>query len=144
MDRMRVCSARRCNLPSCSQHRHKAIDSIRRNGVYWPCSVRSRQAGANTTMKRMNFDKSCRWLAGFLLVAGTLAAQQERQRSVAPEQDLMDGGKSIMKYVIEVPAGIAPAGTTDPAKQVGLVICSQEHDNPTGNDIFPVRQTFIR
>jgi hypothetical protein len=28
--------------------------------------------------------------------------------------------------VIEVPLGIAPAGTTDPAKQVGLILCFQE------------------
>ena len=32
----------------------------------------------------------------------------------------------------------------DPAKQVGLILCSQEHDTPTGNDLFPVRQSLLR
>ena len=32
----------------------------------------------------------------------------------------------------------------DPARQVGLLLCSQEHDTPTGNDIFPVRQSLLR
>jgi serine/threonine protein kinase len=35
-------------------------------------------------------------------------------------------------------------GTTDPAKQVGLIFCFQEHGTPTGNDLFPVRQTLRR
>ena len=56
----------------------------------------------------------------------------------------MTAGETIIKYVIEVPPGIAPAGTTDPAKQVGLILCSQEHDTPTGNDLFPVRQSLLR
>ena len=63
----------------------------------------------------------------------------------AQETELKDeSGKTILKYVIEVPSGIAPAGTTDPAKQVGLILCSQEHDTPTGNDLFPVRQSLLR
>jgi hypothetical protein len=52
--------------------------------------------------------------------------------------------KVIARYVIEVPPGIAPAGTTDAAKQVGLIFCFQEHGTPTGNDLFPVRQTLRR
>lgn len=55
-----------------------------------------------------------------------------------------DSGKTIVKYVIEVPPGIAPAKTADPARQVGLFLCFQEHDTPTGNDLFPVRQTLLR
>ena len=63
----------------------------------------------------------------------------------AQETELKDeSGKTILKYVIEVPPGIAPAGTTDPARQVGLILCSQEHDTPTGNDLFPVRQSLLR
>jgi len=63
----------------------------------------------------------------------------------AQETELKDeAGQTILKYVIEVPAGIAAAGTMDPAKQVGLILCSQEHDTPTGNDIFPVRQSLLR
>ena len=63
----------------------------------------------------------------------------------AQETELKDeSGNTILKYVIEVPPGIAPAGTKDPAKQVGLILCSQEHDTPTGNDLFPVRQSLLR
>ena len=65
--------------------------------------------------------------------------------AAANETELKDeSGKTIARYVIEVPDGIAPATTTDPAKQVGLILCFQEHDNPTGNDIFPVRQSLWR
>ena len=61
------------------------------------------------------------------------------------EAELKDAaGNTIVKYVIEVPERIAPAGTTDPAKQVGLILCFQEHDTPTGNDLFPVRQSLWR
>src|SRR5262249_16301351 len=81
-----------------------------------------------------------RRLAGLAFVAGSLVAPLRAQ-----ETELKDeSGKTILKYVIEVPQGIAPAGTTDPAKQVGLILCSQEHDTPTGNDIFPVRQSLLR
>ena len=63
----------------------------------------------------------------------------------AQETELKDEtGKTILKYVIEVPPGMAAAGTTDPARQVGLILCSQEHDTPTGNDLFPVRQSLLR
>src|SRR5690349_2229356 len=60
----------------------------------------------------------------------------------AQERELKDdAGKTIVKYVVEAPA--APK-TADPAQQLGLFLCFQEHDNPTGNDIFPVRQTLLR
>lgn len=82
-----------------------------------------------------------RWLASLVFVAGSLAAPLR----AAQETELKDdAGKTILKYVIEVPPGIAAAGVTDPAKQVGLILCSQEHDTPTGNDLFPVRQSLIR
>ena len=81
-----------------------------------------------------------RWIAGLLFAAGCLAPF-----AAAQETELKDEtGKTIIKYVIEVPPGIAPAGTTDPARQVGLILCSQEHDTPTGNDLFPVRQSLLR
>src|SRR6187549_2561 len=80
-------------------------------------------------------------VAGILFVAGSLLAPLHG----AQENELKDEtGKTILKYVIEVPPGIAPAGTMDPAKQVGLILCSQEHDTPTGNDLFPVRQSLLR
>jgi hypothetical protein len=63
----------------------------------------------------------------------------------ANETELKDeAGKTIIKYVIEVPDGLAPAGAKDPAKQVGVILCFQEHDTPTGNDLFPVRQSLWR
>ncbi|HEY1337178.1 MAG TPA: HEAT repeat domain-containing protein [Bryobacteraceae bacterium] len=81
-----------------------------------------------------------RWTGGVLLAATILAPLY-----AANEVELKDpAGATILKYVIEVPEGIAAAGVTDPAKQVGLILCSQEHDTPTGNDLFPVRQSLIR
>ena len=82
-----------------------------------------------------------RRLAGLVIVAGSLLAPLR----AAQETELKDEtGKTILKYVVEAPPGIAAAGVTDPAKQVGLILCSQEHDTPTGNDIFPVRQSLLR
>src|ERR1043166_1605841 len=86
-------------------------------------------------------DGSFRLLAGILPVAGGLTPALRG----AEETELKDeAGKVIGRYAIEVPPGIAPAGTTDPAKQVGLIFCFQEHGTPTGNDLFPVRQTLRR
>src|SRR3954451_20150603 len=82
-----------------------------------------------------------RWLAVLSLAAAPLVAPL----SAAQETELKDEtGKTIIKYVIEVPPGIVAAGVTDPARQLGLILCSQEHDTPTGNDIFPVRQSLLR
>jgi TPR repeat protein len=80
------------------------------------------------------------WGAGVLFTAALVAPLR-----AACEAELKDEtGATIIKYVIEAPQKLAPAGTTDPAKQVGLILCSQEHDTPTGNDIFPVRQSLLR
>jgi dienelactone hydrolase len=50
----------------------------------------------------------------FALVEGEL-----KEKDIKP-----DGGeKFIIKYALEVPKDIAPAETTDPAKQVGLFLC---------------------
>ena len=82
-----------------------------------------------------------RRLAGLVVLAGSLLAPMQ----AAQETELKDEtGKTILKYVVEAPPGIAAAGVTDPTKQVGLILCSQEHDTPTGNDIFPVRQSLLR
>src|SRR5436190_19559605 len=82
-----------------------------------------------------------RWLASMVFLAGSLVAPLR----AAQETELKDEtGKTILKYVIEVPPGIAAVSVTDPSKQVGLILCSQEHDTPTGNDLFPVRQSLIR
>lgn len=80
-------------------------------------------------------------IAGVLLASFSIASPLR----AAQESELKDEtGKTILKYVIEVPPGLASGKTADPAKQVGLILCSQEHDTPTGNDLFPVRQALIR
>ena len=82
-----------------------------------------------------------RWLAALALATAPLAAPLRAAQETELKEET---GKTILKYVIEVPPGIAAAGVTDPARQVGLILCSQEHDTPTGNDLFPVRQSLLR
>src|SRR3954463_6275424 len=80
-------------------------------------------------------------LAGLALAAGSLVVPMH----AAQEAELKDdAGKTIIRYVIEVPKGIAPAGTTDPAKQVGLFLCFAEHERPTGDELLPVREALRR
>ena len=63
----------------------------------------------------------------------------------AAEHELKDAsGKTIIRYVVESPEGMAPAGTADPAKQVGLILCFHEHDRPTDDEILPVRESLKR
>jgi HEAT repeats/Sel1 repeat len=63
----------------------------------------------------------------------------------AAETELKDdSGKVIIRYVVEPPSKVAAAGTADPAKQVGLILCFPEHDRPTGDEILPVREALIR
>src|SRR4051794_35427193 len=83
---------------------------------------------------------SLRWLA--CLAAGATAFSAPLR---AADSELKDeAGKTIIRYVVDAPAGAAPAGTTDPVKQVGLFLCFPEHDTPTDADIFPVRQALRR
>jgi len=55
-----------------------------------------------------------------------------------------DAGNTIIRYVVEPPAGVAPAGTLDPAKQVGLILCFPEHEHPTGEEMVSVRDSLQR
>jgi hypothetical protein len=55
-----------------------------------------------------------------------------------------DAGKTIIKYVVETPETMAPVGTKDPAKQLGLILCFPEHDRPVGDEIYPVREALKR
>lgn len=65
--------------------------------------------------------------------------------SAAPEQELKDpAGKTIIRYVAEVPAGLAAGPTADPGRQVGLFLCFPEHDRPTGDELYPVREALKR
>jgi HEAT repeats len=61
------------------------------------------------------------------------------------ENDLKDeAGKVIVHYFVEAPANVAPAGTADPAKQVGVILCLQEHTEAPSANIYPVRMSLKR
>jgi hypothetical protein len=80
-------------------------------------------------------------LAATLIVAGCCVPAL----FAAGETELQDEtGKTIVRYIVEAPANAAPAGTTDPARQVGVIFCFQEHTSPPGADIFPVRESLKR
>jgi hypothetical protein len=66
-----------------------------------------------------------------IVLAGPLCGQESELKD--------ESGKTIVQYVVEAPEGLAPADAADPAKQVGLFLCFQEHGHPTGDDIFPVQ-----
>src|ERR1700729_4369245 len=90
-------------------------------------------------MKIMN--RSSRNLMAILMLAG-YCAPAFGAAGVTQLRD--EGGKTIVEYIVEAPAYVAPAGTTDPARQVGVIFCLQEHANPTGTDIYPVRESLKR
>src|SRR5690349_18851293 len=90
-------------------------------------------------MKAM--DRSFRFLAATLMVAGCCIPAL----FAAGETELKDEtGATIVRYIVEAPANAAPAGTTDPARQMGVIFCFQEHTSPPGADIFPVRESLKR
>jgi predicted esterase len=91
-------------------------------------------------MKFTSFNSSLCWLAGLLLAVSSFTALHAAQETELKD----DAGKTIIRYVVESPDGIASAGTTDPAKQVGLFLCFPEHDRPTGDEILPVREALKR
>src|SRR6476646_7418220 len=85
--------------------------------------------------------------ASFLCVASVIAGTTVLSlplRAAADSELKDESGKTIIHYVVEPPAGLAPAGTKDPARQVGLFLCFPEHDTPVDADIFPVRQALWR
>src|SRR5262249_31358891 len=62
-------------------------------------------------------------LAGAVVTAALLLTPLH----AAQETELKDeNGKTVIKYVIEAPPNIAAAGMMDPARQDGLILCSQE------------------
>src|SRR5579871_5662846 len=82
-----------------------------------------------------------RCLVSVLMVAGCCAPSLR----ALVEDDLKDEtGKVIVHYFVEAPANIAAAGTTDPAKQVGVIVCLQEHTEAPSADIYPVRMSLKR
>jgi TPR repeat protein len=86
-------------------------------------------------------DRSFRCLVTALVVAGcsipALHALEENNLK-------NETGKVIVHYFVEAPANVAPAGTTDPAKQVGVIVCLQEHTEAPSADIYPVRMSLKR
>jgi hypothetical protein len=92
-------------------------------------------------MKNQHLRSSSRRLAGLAV----LAASFTTPLLSAVDTELKDeAGKTIIRYVVEAPENVAPAGTTDPAKQLGLILCFAEHDRPTGDEILPVREALKR
>ena len=77
------------------------------------------------------------WLAALVILSNPASAAQETELKD-------DTGKTIIRYVVESPETIAPAGTNDPTRQVGLFLCFPEHDRPTGDEILPVREALKR
>ena len=92
-------------------------------------------------MKTSVLNASFPWLA--CAIAG-IATFNAPLRAAADIELKDDAGKTIIRYVVEPPASVAPAGTKDPAKQLGLFLCFPEHDTPVDADIFPVRQALWR
>jgi hypothetical protein len=89
-------------------------------------------------MQLRRFISSLTCLIGLTALTGVM-------RAATPDTELKDeAGKTIVRYVVEAPPNAAPAGTTDPTRQLGLILCSSEHDRPTGDEILPVREALIR
>ena len=82
-----------------------------------------------------------RCLSALLLTAGCFVTTAR----AAQETELKDEtGRTIVRYIVEAPTDVASPGTTDPARQVGVIFCFQEHTSPPGADIFPVRESLKR
>ena len=92
-------------------------------------------------MRQTSFNPLFCRLAVLFLVVGSFTASL----AVGEKTDLKDAaGNTIVRYVVDAPEGIAPAGTTDPAKQVGLFLCFPEHDTDINTNLFAVRQALWR
>lgn len=79
-------------------------------------------------------------LASLLLSGIVLQAAPPAEPSLLKDS----AGNSIIRYVVEPPSSPAPANTTDPARQLGLILCFPEHDRPVGDEIYPVREALER
>ena len=99
-----------------------------------PPGILSRSWTIKDTTAMKSMDRSSRYLAAVLTVAGCCTPAL-RAAGVTQLKD--EAGKTIVEYIVEAPANVAPAGTTDPARQVGVIFCFQEHGNPTGADLLP-------
>jgi TPR repeat protein len=77
-----------------------------------------------------------------LAVCAALAVRASGETELRELKD--QSGKTILHYIVEAPSNVAPAAATDPARQVGVIFCFQEHTSPPGADIFPVRESLKR
>ncbi len=92
-----------------------------------------------STMKNTNHDSAFARSIGFLIIGACLGTPLR----CATEAELKDDtGKTLIRYVVEAPDGLARVSTADPQKQVGLILCFPEHDRPVGDEILPVRQAL--
>jgi hypothetical protein len=83
----------------------------------------------------------CKFLCALLIVTGCYPSAAR----ATEEHELKDeSGKTVVHYIVEAPANLASADTTDPSQQVGVIFCFQEHTSPPGADIFPVRESLKR
>ncbi len=61
------------------------------------------------------------------------------------EGDLKDdAGQIVVHYAVEAPANMAPADTTDPAKQHGLFVCFHEHGGKAPDETHSVIESLKR
>ena len=61
------------------------------------------------------------------------------------EGDIKDAsGKPVLAYAVSAPKEMAPAGTTDPAKQLGLILCYHEHNGKVSDEMPPVLEALDR
>src|SRR5690349_17831984 len=87
-----------------------------------PPGIRSRSGTVKDAKTMTAMTRLSRHLAAALTLAGCLAPAV-RAAGVTLLKD--DAGKPIVEYIVEAPAHVAPAGTTDPARQVGVIFCFQ-------------------
>src|SRR5215510_16576083 len=85
--------------------------------------------------------RSFRYLFTAVIVAGCYVPALR----ALEEKDLKgEAGNVIVHYFVEAPANVAPAGTTDPAKQLGAIVGVQGHTEAPTADIYPVRMSLKR
>ena len=79
------------------------------------------------------------------LVLAALVSLHSAPLSAFDEGDIKDAsGKPVLAYAVSAPKEMAPAGTTDPAKQLGLILCYHEHNGKVGDEMPPVIESLER
>lgn len=84
-------------------------------------------------------------LLACLLTSVAFAPTAHAAYVAGPETELIDdAGKTVVRYIADAPPNLAPVGTTDPTKQVGLFLVFPEHDHPTGDELKTVNDSLVR